>query len=155
MQRDGKLRADIGSHSRLVSGLALHPSRDVVASVAEDGTLAVWSLPLGGNKVGREGGREGNRNGNRMEWVSGLGFRAHTARVGRVARRQSGGGRDAAAPFLYKISAANMSFRAQPECLLSVCWLHAMLTGVAFCGPSADDVAVVAYDTDELHVYKY
>lgn len=59
VQRDGKLRADIGSHSRLVSALALHPSRDVVASVAEDGTLAVWSLPLGGNKVGRGGGVEG------------------------------------------------------------------------------------------------
>lgn len=43
---------------------------------------------------------------------------------------------------------------AQGECVLSVCWLSAMLTGVAFCGPTCDDVAVVAYDTDELHIYK-
>lgn len=43
---------------------------------------------------------------------------------------------------------------AQAELLLSVCWLHAALTGVAFCGPAGDDVAVVAYDTDEIHLYK-
>lgn len=42
----------------------------------------------------------------------------------------------------------------QATCLLSVCWLHAMLTGVSFCGPTYSDLAVVAYDTDEVHLYK-
>jgi hypothetical protein len=42
----------------------------------------------------------------------------------------------------------------QGSCVLSVCWLHAALTRVAFCGPTGDDLAVVAYDTDEVHIYK-
>lgn len=71
-----------------------------------------------------------------------------------AGRLQAGGGRDAAAA-RFRNFCPRSSFPSQPECLLSVCWLHAMLTGVAFCGPSADDVAVVAYDTDELHVYKH
>ncbi|GFR46250.1 hypothetical protein Agub_g7799 [Astrephomene gubernaculifera] len=90
--RDGKLRADMGSASRLLSSMAIHPTKDIIATAAEDGSLHVWALPIGGAKA---------------------------------------------------------------DLLLSVCWMHAVLTGVAFCGPTSDDVAVVAYDTDEVHVYKY
>ncbi|GIL74642.1 hypothetical protein Vretimale_2281 [Volvox reticuliferus] len=90
--RDGKLRADIGGHSRFISAMDIHPTKDIIATVSEDCTLGIWALPIGGAKA---------------------------------------------------------------SCLLSVCWLHAMLTGVAFCGPTSDDVAVVAYDTDEVHVYKH
>lgn len=43
---------------------------------------------------------------------------------------------------------------SQAELLFSACWLHALLTGVAFCGPTNDDVAVVAYDTDEIQIFK-
>jgi hypothetical protein len=32
--------------------------------------------------------------------------------------------------------------------------MHAAVTGVAFCGPTYDDVAAVAYDTDELQIYR-
>jgi hypothetical protein len=42
----------------------------------------------------------------------------------------------------------------QAAVLLSVCWLNSMLTGVAFCGPNHNDVAVTAYDTDELRVWR-
>lgn len=38
--------------------------------------------------------------------------------------------------------------------LLSATWMHAAVTGVAFCGPACDEVAAVAYDTDELRVFK-
>jgi len=38
--------------------------------------------------------------------------------------------------------------------LLSATWFHAAVTGLTFCGPTFDDVAAVAYDTDELRVYK-
>ncbi|KAG2485514.1 hypothetical protein HYH03_015787 [Edaphochlamys debaryana] len=89
--RDGKLRADLGAASRFITAMDIHPTKDLIATVSEDCSLGVWSLPMAG---------------------------------------------------------------AKPECLLSVCWLQAMLTGVAFCGPTNDDVAVVAYDTDEVHVYK-
>jgi hypothetical protein len=42
----------------------------------------------------------------------------------------------------------------QTTSLLSTVWMHATVTGVAFCGPTFDDVAAVAYDTDELQLYK-
>ncbi|GLC46400.1 WD repeat-containing protein 54 [Pleodorina starrii] len=90
--RDGLLRADLGAHSRFISAMDIHPTKDIIATVSEDCSLGVWALPIGGAKA---------------------------------------------------------------ECLLSTCWMNAMLTGVAFCGPTNDDVAVVAYDTDEVHVYKY
>lgn len=89
--RDGKLRADIAAHSRFLSAMDIHPTKDLIVTVAEDCTLNVWALPIGG---------------------------------------------------------------AKGDCVLSVCWLHAALTGVAFCGPTSDDLAVVAYDTDEVHIYK-
>ncbi len=43
---------------------------------------------------------------------------------------------------------------AQTTALLSVVWMQASVAGVVFCGPTLDDVAAVAYDTDELQVYK-
>ena len=42
----------------------------------------------------------------------------------------------------------------QAAVLLSVCWLNAMLTGATFCGPDYNDVAVTAYDTEELRIWK-
>lgn len=52
------------------------------------------------------------------------------------------------------IAAAAAAPCLQAAVLLSVCWLNAMLTGVAFCGPSCNDVAVMAYDTEELRVWR-
>jgi hypothetical protein len=40
----------------------------------------------------------------------------------------------------------------QAACLLSVCSLHDVLTGVAFCGDASDDIAAVAYDVEALLV---
>jgi hypothetical protein len=45
-QGDGRLRCEIVAHARWLSALSLHPSRDLLASVAEDGSFAVWHLPL-------------------------------------------------------------------------------------------------------------
>jgi hypothetical protein len=42
----------------------------------------------------------------------------------------------------------------QAAVLLSVCWLNAILTGATFCGPDYNDVAVTAYDTEELRIWK-
>ncbi len=42
----------------------------------------------------------------------------------------------------------------QAAVLLSVCWLNAMITGATFCGPDYNDVAVAAYDTEELRIWK-
>ncbi len=50
-QKDGLLRAEIVAHSRLLSAMDLHPVRDVFATVSEDATLAVWSLPIHGQKA--------------------------------------------------------------------------------------------------------
>jgi WD40 repeat protein len=33
------------AHARFLSAAALHPRRDIVATVAEDGTIAVWGMP--------------------------------------------------------------------------------------------------------------
>lgn len=38
--------------------------------------------------------------------------------------------------------------------VLSKCWTNRILTGVAFCGSGFDDVAVVAYDTEEVMLCK-
>ncbi|PNH03422.1 hypothetical protein TSOC_010512 [Tetrabaena socialis] len=78
--------------SGLAAGVPVAVRKDVIVTAAEDCSIAIWALPIGGRKA---------------------------------------------------------------ELLLSVCWLQAALTGVAFCGPTSDDVAVVAYDTDEVHVYKH
>jgi len=43
---------------------------------------------------------------------------------------------------------------SQATCLLSTCTLHELLTGVAFCGESCDDVAAVAYDSEALLIWK-
>lgn len=43
---------------------------------------------------------------------------------------------------------------SQASVLLSTVLLNQVLTGVAFCGPVGDDVAVVAYDTDEVDIFR-
>ena len=89
-----QLSCEIVAHSRWLTAMDIHPTKDIVATVAEDGTIAVWSLPL----------RPGSSD--------------------------------------------------KAACLLSANWMHAMPTGVAFCGPSDSDVAVVALDNEELRVYR-
>jgi hypothetical protein len=42
----------------------------------------------------------------------------------------------------------------QIQPILSLCWPTVVLTGVAFCGDCSDDVAVSAYDHDEIRIYK-
>jgi hypothetical protein len=70
-------------------------------------------------------------------------------RVGRGRRARSAAPASARSP-------AQLRRRSLPQAavLLSTCWLNSMLTGVAFCGPSHNDVAVAAYDTDELRVWR-
>lgn len=41
----------------------------------------------------------------------------------------------------------------QVGCKLSACWHNAVLTGIAFTGPGSNDVAVAAYDTEQIHVW--
>ena len=53
LQRDGSLLASICAHSRWLSCMDIHPTKDLVASGAEDGTIAVWTLPMGAQKVRR------------------------------------------------------------------------------------------------------
>jgi len=89
--RDGKLRAEFAAHSRWLTCMDIHPTKDIVATGAEDGTICVWTLPIGAQKT---------------------------------------------------------------TALLSCVWMHAAVAGTAFCGPTFDDVAAVAYDTDELQLYK-
>lgn len=38
--------------------------------------------------------------------------------------------------------------------VLSRCWVNRILTGIAFCGKGYDEVAVVAYDTEEIVLCK-
>jgi len=89
--KDGKLRAEIAAHSRWLTCMDIHPLKDIIVTGGEDGMIAVWMLPVGGQKA---------------------------------------------------------------AVLLSTVWMHATVTGVAFCGPTFDDVAAVAFDTDELQLFK-
>ncbi len=48
MAADGsscKVRVQIAAHLRWITAMDMHPSHDMVATVAEDATLAVWQLP--------------------------------------------------------------------------------------------------------------
>ena len=65
LQRDGKGRADISAHSRFLSAMDIHPTKDLIVTVAEDCTLNVWALPIGGAKV-----RTG-RHGRAQHWLAG------------------------------------------------------------------------------------
>ncbi|KAG1655002.1 hypothetical protein FOA52_008411, partial [Chlamydomonas sp. UWO 241] len=103
-----KLRVEVASHSRWVTALDMHPSRDLVVSVAEDATLAVWQLPLSDPS-------------------------------GNVRHRAHPRGRSSA---------------GKARCIFSTNWLHAMPTGVAFCGTGADCIAVTALDTEEMRMYR-
>ncbi len=51
LQADGMLKLDLQAHSRLLCAMAVHPTRPVFATAAEDATLAVWTLPDGDQDV--------------------------------------------------------------------------------------------------------
>lgn len=40
------------------------------------------------------------------------------------------------------------------QSIFSTLWMHAMPTGVSFCGAGDNTLAVVALDTEELRLYK-
>lgn len=42
----------------------------------------------------------------------------------------------------------------QVQNVLSMCCYNSQLTGVAFCGEHCNKLAAVAYDSDELHIWK-
>jgi WD40 repeat protein len=50
-QRDGKLRAEIAAHTRLLTCMDIHPTKDLIVTGGEDGMIAVWTLPIGAQKV--------------------------------------------------------------------------------------------------------
>ncbi len=52
VQTDGKLKSEIVAHSRWLSAMDIHPKEDIIVTAAEDATMNVWQLPIGGNKVG-------------------------------------------------------------------------------------------------------
>lgn len=41
-----RLKLELQAHSRLLSCMAIHPSRDIFVTAAEDATCNVWTLPL-------------------------------------------------------------------------------------------------------------
>lgn len=55
-QLDGGLRCEIAAHARWASALDLHPSRDLMASVSEDCSIAAWKLPITPGSGAAEGG---------------------------------------------------------------------------------------------------
>ena len=45
------LKLELQAHSRLLSAMAVHPTRPLFATAAEDATLAVWQLADGAQEV--------------------------------------------------------------------------------------------------------
>lgn len=41
----------------------------------------------------------------------------------------------------------------QVSSLMSICWNNSLLTGIAFVGPANSNIAVAAYDTDEICIW--
>lgn len=48
LQHDGRLLWEVVAHSRWLSGMDIHPERDLVVTCSEDATLALWQLPIKG-----------------------------------------------------------------------------------------------------------
>jgi hypothetical protein len=51
VQKDGMLRYELVAHSRWLSAMDIHPSKDNIVTAAEDCTMSVWQLPVAGAKV--------------------------------------------------------------------------------------------------------
>jgi len=51
LQKNGQLRYEIVAHSRWLSAMDIHPSKDNIVTAAEDCTVGVWQLPIAGAKV--------------------------------------------------------------------------------------------------------
>jgi len=45
LQDVGVLKTELQAHSRMLSAMAVHPTRPLFATAAEDATMAVWQLP--------------------------------------------------------------------------------------------------------------
>jgi hypothetical protein len=51
LQKDDMLRYELVAHSRWLSAMDIHPSKDNIVTAAEDCTMSVWQLPVAGAKV--------------------------------------------------------------------------------------------------------
>jgi len=51
LQDVGVLKTELQAHSRMLSAMAVHPTRPLFATAAEDATMAVWQLPDGDQEV--------------------------------------------------------------------------------------------------------
>mmetsp|Transcript_28687 Transcript_28687/g.39631 ORF Transcript_28687/g.39631 Transcript_28687/m.39631 type:complete len:338 (-) Transcript_28687:136-1149(-) len=88
--KDNSKYMEVNAHPRFMAALSVHPTRDLIATCAEDSTLQVFTLPQVGEKI---------------------------------------------------------------KNLLTLTWADSMLTGVVFCGPGSNNVAAVAYDTEQMRVW--
>lgn len=59
MQKSGQLRYEVVAHSRCLSAMDIHPSKDTIVTAAQDCTVGVWQLPIAGAKVRRRGRQPG------------------------------------------------------------------------------------------------
>ena len=126
LQRSRQLRYEMVAHSRWLSAMDIHPSKDTIVTAAQDCTVGVWQLPIAGAKVRTRDSQE--------QWQQLCDFGACT--VGNHAHH------------------CPIGLLPQAACLLSACSLHDVLTGVTFCGPDNNDVAAVSYDADALLVWQ-
>lgn len=55
VQKTGQLRHKLVAHSRWLSAMDIHPSRDNIVTAAQDCTVGVWQLPIAGAKVRTSG----------------------------------------------------------------------------------------------------
>ncbi len=51
LQDVGVLKTELQAHSRMLSAMAVHPTRPLFATAAEDATMAVWQMPGDGKEV--------------------------------------------------------------------------------------------------------
>lgn len=49
--KTGQLRHELVAHSRWLSAMDIHPSRDNIVTAAQDCTVGVWQLPIAGAKA--------------------------------------------------------------------------------------------------------
>lgn len=101
--------------------------RDMLATCSEDCTLGLWTLPAGSTRV--------RCSGSIIVLVVCMIFRPHGRRCPCLS---------------YPVCPV---FVMQAANLLSVCWVNALVTGVAFCGSGSNDLAAVAYDQDEISIW--
>ena len=141
------MKAEVQAHSRLLAAMAVHPTRPLFATAAEDATVAVWALSDDQSQVSNECATHFGQNAVICTYqiyfnlCKSLNTAFHILNLVCFC-----------CLIAVSVPQVHLEF-VQVLPLLSLCWNNTLLTGLAFTGTTSNSIAVAAYDTDEIRVW--